>query len=99
MSKVTIDNIALRVPRYPKQFMDIVPQSSFIPCNLTRNKQFKQIYGIPDTPDHIYFKQSAKALLAQAVQVLNALNVKFWLSSGTCLGKENDNYYKIISLC
>ena len=85
--KVTIDHIPLRAPRYPKAFYEQVPQSRFIHCNQTRADDFHNQYGVAETKEATQFKQYAAELLAEASEVLSKLGVRFWISSGTCLGE------------
>lgn len=47
-----------------------------------------QLYPDDMSPDAVEFRKKAKALLHLAAVTLNSLGVRFWLSSGTCLGQE-----------
>lgn len=86
--KVILDKIPLRVPRYPKLFYDQIPNSKFIHCNKSRAEEFRNKYGVKESHDDKAFKQEALALLTEASKVLSELGMRFWLSSGTCLGKN-----------
>lgn len=46
-----------------------------------------QLYPDDASLDAVEFRKKAKSLLHLAALTLNNLGVKFWLSSGTCLGK------------
>lgn len=46
-----------------------------------------QVYPDDASFDAVEFRRKAKSLLHLAALTLNNLGVKFWLSSGTCLGK------------
>lgn len=47
-----------------------------------------QLYPDDVSLDAVEFRKKAKSLLHLAALTLNNLGVKFWLSSGTCLGKN-----------
>lgn len=47
-----------------------------------------QLYPDDASLDAVEFRKKAKSLLHLAALTLNNLGVKFWLSSGTCLGKK-----------
>lgn len=47
-----------------------------------------QLYPDDTSLDAVEFRKKAKALLHLAAVTLNGLGVRFWLSSGTCLGQQ-----------
>lgn len=61
-----------------------------------------QVYPDDASFDAVEFRRKAKSLLHLAALTLNNLGVKFWLSSGTCLGKNifnSSNILNILSSC
>lgn len=48
---------------------------------------YLQQYLDDNTVEAVAFRKSAKELLQLAARTLKKLGVRFWLSSGTCLGK------------
>ena len=43
-------------------------------------------HGLPSNQNADNFVESAKKLLSHAKHTLDKLGIRFWLSSGTCLG-------------
>ncbi|CAH1775719.1 unnamed protein product [Owenia fusiformis] len=84
--KVFMDHLQLYAPRYPLVFLHQVPYSRFIECNHSRADSFHSNYGISSDPEAFKFKSNARKLLAVAKEILDQLGIRFWLSSGTCLG-------------
>jgi len=80
-----MDGIKLRAPRYPKVFLDQISQSAFLRCNQSRAKLFHGLYGGPGDGSET-FREAAKETLYLVKKTLDILGVRFWLSSGTCLG-------------
>ncbi|XP_063216119.1 ribitol-5-phosphate transferase FKTN-like isoform X1 [Bacillus rossius redtenbacheri] len=85
--------IPVNVPKDSIQFLREKSSSQFIECNMTRAKEFHQLYGKNITQESIKFSHKAWKLLSRAKTILDKLNVRFWLSSGTCLG-----YYRQCSI-
>lgn len=85
INPVVIDNIKLLLPA---KFPFILPESStkFIECNYIRSKLFYEKYGRDESEEAELFRTKAWKLLAKAKNLLDHLNIPFWLSSGTCLG-------------
>ncbi|NXD73192.1 FKTN protein, partial [Eolophus roseicapillus] len=54
-----------------------------------------QLYPDDASLDAVEFRKKAKSLLHLAAMTLNKLGVKFWLSSGTCLGKTSVLLYTL----
>lgn len=81
-----IDGVNVRVPAEPHKLLFEQNQSHFIGCNLTNAQRFYSKYGRDVSPDALLFKKKALQVLSIVVEVLDHLGVRFWLSSGTCLG-------------
>ena len=89
MVKVKMDGLKLRAPSYPLAFLGQISESRFIECNQSRAKIFNEMNGQPDaTVKAKHFYASAKDLLSITKRVLDEIGVRFWISSGTCLGKK-----------
>jgi len=81
-----IDGIHLHVPAHPDKLASEQNQTHFTGCNLTNARQFYSKYGRDVSPDAVLFKKKALEVLSTAINALDRLGVRFWLSSGTCLG-------------
>lgn len=81
-----IDGVHLKVPAEPDKLTAEKTQAQFKGCNLTNARQFYSKYGRDVSPDAVLFKRKAFEVLSSAVNALDRLDVRFWLSSGTCLG-------------
>lgn len=81
-----IDGLKLRVPADPRKLASEQNHSRFTGCNLTNSQRFYSKYGRDISPDAVLFKKKAFQVLSSAASVLERLSVRFWLSSGTCLG-------------
>lgn len=86
-TEVAIDQIPMKVPQQPAQFLSTMQQSQFLECDLKQARRFYSEYGEDMSPDAVLFRQQARKLVAVAKQALDELGVRFWLSSGTCLGR------------
>jgi len=86
--KVLLDSVRLRVPKHIPQFLAQISESHFVDCNQQRTAQFVKEFGpVTDDDDAKQFRIAASDLLSTANVVLNGLGVRFWISSGTCLGE------------
>jgi len=85
--KVLLDNVRLRVPKHIPQFLAQINESHFIDCDQQRAAQFRKEFGELDDDEAEQFRIAASDLLSTANVVLNRLGVRFWISSGTCLGE------------
>lgn len=86
--KVVLDNVRLRVPKHIPQFLAQINKSRFIDCDQRRAAQFWNKFGpLKNDDDAKQFRIAATELLSVANIVLNGLGVRFWISSGTCLGE------------
>ncbi|XP_053152039.1 ribitol-5-phosphate transferase FKTN [Hemicordylus capensis] len=83
---ISIDGITVQIPKEPSQFLEEMPLSRFIECRYREARSFFQLYPDDASLDAVEFRGKAKALLHLAALTLNSLGVRFWLSSGTCLG-------------
>lgn len=82
----TIDGLKIEVPDSIKIFISYVNDSQFLPCNYAIARKFVSTYGYDSSPESNEFRTKAKEILSLAVKLLNTLGIRFWLSSGTCLG-------------
>ena len=83
-----MDNVSLSIPQYPRSFYKELNNASFLQCDFDNARKYYSKYGYDSTPIAEEFRESAKQLLSKVSQILNRLRVRFWLSSGTCLGKQ-----------
>ena len=83
----SVDQIRFRILSNSSQLLLEKNQSRFIGCNIAHAQHYYSKYGRDISPDAISFKQKALEVLTEAVTALDYLNVRFWLSSGTCLGE------------
>jgi len=81
-----VDGIRLNVPADPEKLASEKNQSRFTGCNLTNVQRYYSKFGRDISPDAILFKRKALEVLSAAINALDRLGVRFWLSSGTCLG-------------
>ncbi|XP_061489042.1 ribitol-5-phosphate transferase FKTN isoform X1 [Rhineura floridana] len=83
---VSIDGLTVQIPKEPSQFLEEWSHSRFIECRYREARSFFQLYPDDVSLEAVEFRKKAKALLHLAALTLNSLGVRFWLSSGTCLG-------------
>ena len=81
-----VDGIHLNVPADPEKLASERNQSRFTGCNLTNVQRYYSKFGRDISPDALLFKRKALEVLSAAINALDRLGVRFWLSSGTCLG-------------
>ncbi|XP_049566932.1 ribitol-5-phosphate transferase FKTN isoform X2 [Orcinus orca] len=86
LQQVTIDGLEVLIPKDPMHFLEEIPHSRFIECRYKEARAFFQQYLDDNTVEAMAFRKSAKELLQLAAKTLKKLGVRFWLSSGTCLG-------------
>ena len=82
-----VDGIRLNVPADPEKLASEINQSRFTGCKVTNIQRYYSKYGRDISSDAILFKRKALEVLSAAMNALDRLGVRFWLSSGTCLGK------------
>ena len=83
-----VDGIRVNVPADPEKLALETNQSRFTGCNLTNIQRYYSKYGRDISSDAILFKKKALEVLSAAINALHRVGVRFWLSSGTCLGKS-----------
>lgn len=88
VKSVTEQNSALMFPRDISRFIKELENSQFIECNTTRADIFNKKFSRDESDTALRFRHRAWKLLSRAKSVLDSLGIPFWLSSGTCLGKE-----------
>ena len=82
-----MDKLKVTLPQFPKAFLNNIQNSRFIPCDLSRARKFYSTYGMDQSSEADVFRLKARNLLSTVKNVLDELGVRFWLSSGTCLGE------------
>ncbi|XP_032621734.1 ribitol-5-phosphate transferase FKTN isoform X2 [Chelonoidis abingdonii] len=84
--QLSIDDLKVQIPKNLSQFLEEMSHSRFLECRYREARGFFQLYPDDASLDAVEFRKKAKALLHLAALTLNNLGVRFWLSSGTCLG-------------
>ncbi|XP_043917054.1 fukutin isoform X2 [Protopterus annectens] len=82
----SLDGLDLLIPKDPAHFLEEASHSKFLECRYKEARAFYQVYPDDTSQDAVDFRMKAKALLHMAAKTLTGLGIKFWLSSGTCLG-------------
>ncbi|XP_057295730.1 ribitol-5-phosphate transferase FKTN-like isoform X1 [Hydractinia symbiolongicarpus] len=85
-AKAVIDGVNIYIPKYLSLFLEELQSTKFIPCNYNQARSFYSTYGMDTTHESDMFKSKANHILSLVIEILSTLNVRFWLSSGTCLG-------------
>jgi len=86
--KVLLDNVRLRVPKQIPKFLAQIRESHFINCDQQQAAQFWKEFGpVTDDDDAKQFTLAARDVLSSAKVALDELGIRFWISSGTCLGE------------
>ncbi|XP_059475073.1 ribitol-5-phosphate transferase FKTN-like [Neocloeon triangulifer] len=83
---VDVQGLTLMVPASIDNYLQQRSTDQFVECSHSRAAAFFDEFGEDDSPDALKFKHKAWKILTTAKQVLDQLNIPFWLSSGTCLG-------------
>lgn len=83
---VRLDGIPLLIPKDIPRFLHDVSSSRFIECSHTLADSFHRSHGRDTTHDALRFVHRAWKLLSKAKTLLDKLGIRFWISSGTCLG-------------
>ena len=100
LAKVVLDNIRLRVPRHIPQFLAEIHESHFIGCDQDRAAQFQKEFGpLTDDDEAKQFTVAARDVLSSAKAVLDKLGIRFWISSGTCLGEWYSTIIRVFPMC
>ena len=82
----TIDDRTIRLPSDIGEFLENLENSRYLPCDMKRAREFYFKYGDDGTEKAGMFRKRGKEVLQIAKIILDNLGVRFWLSSGTCLG-------------
>ena len=85
-TKALIDGMHFQVPLYVRTFLSELKNSTFTFCNYKQARSYYSMYGYDSSPESVLFRSKARKLLSTVIRLLGALKVRFWLSSGTCLG-------------
>nr|XP_022313704.1 fukutin-like isoform X1 [Crassostrea virginica] len=83
---LTIDGLHVSVPKSIRHFLHMHQESQFLECNYERAKFFYAQHPKDKSEEAQRFQRKARQLLVKGKEVLDSLGVRFWLSSGTCLG-------------
>ena len=86
---VVIDAVSLLIPKDIPHFLREVTSSQFVECNHMLADSFHRAHGKDTTQEAMRFVHKAWKLLSKAKTLLDKLGVRFWISSGTCLGVYN----------
>ncbi|XP_078657499.1 ribitol-5-phosphate transferase FKTN-like [Branchiostoma floridae x Branchiostoma belcheri] len=81
-----LDGVKLNIPKDPAAFLQQIPHARFLECDYEQARKFQTAYGSDQTVEGVEFVGKAKRLLSQGKAVLDRIGVRFWMSSGTCLG-------------
>ncbi|XP_039635425.1 fukutin [Perca fluviatilis] len=81
-----LDGLDVRIPRNVSRFLSEQRHARFLECRYRDARNFLQMYPDDASPVAVEFRRKVKSLLHLASRTLAALNIPFWLSSGTCLG-------------
>lgn len=81
-----VDSLDVRVPRNVSGFLAQRRQARFLECRHRDARSFLQRYPEDVSAAAVEFRRKVKTLLSLAARTLAALDVPFWISSGTCLG-------------
>lgn len=88
IKEAIVDGIRLNLPSDLDKLASQQKQSRFKGCNHSNARHYYSKYGRDVSPDAVLFKSKAVEVLSIAIKALNRLGVRYWLSSGTCLGKK-----------
>lgn len=80
---LSLDGLDTFAPTVPENFLREQP---FVECNATRARQFHDLHGRDESPEAELFRLNVRRLLSKVKQLLDQLEIPFWISSGTCLG-------------
>ncbi|XP_020896312.1 fukutin isoform X2 [Exaiptasia diaphana] len=86
LKKKSIDGIKMLIPKQPNTFLFEMKTSRFLECNVKQAQTFYSNYGEELSEEAEQFTTVARNILEIAKRALDALGIRFWLSSGTCLG-------------
>ena len=68
-------------------FLKEMKNPNFIECDYEKASSYNARFPHIESSENVIFKRKARQLLAIAKKTLDSLEIPFWLSSGTCLGK------------
>jgi hypothetical protein len=86
LTTVVVQDILFHAPRDVASFLQDQSTSQFIECNSMQSRRYYQKYPMELTGEEAVFFVQAQQLLALGKKVLDSVGMRFWLSSGTCLG-------------
>ncbi|XP_049788439.1 ribitol-5-phosphate transferase FKTN-like [Schistocerca cancellata] len=84
--KLDLHGTAFYVPKNIPDFLHDSLNSRFLECRHQSAHQFYQKYGKDKSHEALRFSHRAWKLLSRTKTILDSIGVRFWLSSGTCLG-------------
>ncbi|PNF36025.1 Fukutin [Cryptotermes secundus] len=83
---VDMGGIPILIPKNIPRFLHDTESSRFIECSHVLADSFHRSHGKDTTPEALRFVHRAWKLLSKAKTLLDKLGIRFWISSGTCLG-------------
>lgn len=83
-----MDGLIINMPRNIEHFIDPLQDLDFLECNRSRARQFHNMfpYNDKDREENRLFRLKARRMIASAKEILDSLEIPFWISSGTLLG-------------
>ena len=82
-----VRGVQLSFPADSSAFIWALQHAKFVECDYARARHFFMKYGKKDLQDMSEFRRTGRQLLSLVTQTLDSMEVPFWISSGTCLGK------------
>lgn len=82
-----MQDIVFHSPGDVASFLKEQYNSRFLECNAIRARRYLEKHPIELNQEETEFLVQARRLLALGKEVMDSVGVRFWLSSGTCLGK------------
>ncbi|KAK7863769.1 hypothetical protein R5R35_009576 [Gryllus longicercus] len=86
VDQIYVDGLKLLIPKDVTQFLKESANSHFIECSHKLANSFHRKYGKDTSHEALKFAHKAWKLLSRTKTILDKIGVRFWLSSGTCLG-------------
>lgn len=75
------------VPKDVDKYLSNIGSSKFIECNHSGAAIFRSKFRTDKSPEALRFRHKVWKMLSRVKMVFESLNIVFWLSSGTLLGK------------
>ena len=88
LTTIVVHDILFHSPRDVASFLSQQRASRFLECDAKSARQFYEKYPNQVSDDELEFLVQARQLLALGKSVMENVGIRFWLSSGTCLGMK-----------